>query len=487
MKRILALLLTFVLILGVMPAPQAQAANATATVKGGWLRLRDDASFDAETIASYYTGTRVTVLGTSGAWYHVTAPDGLTGYMYGSYLTVGSSGSSENIAAYVTSRNGKGVRLRSGPSTAYGVIGLYSVGTQLTILSSGTYWHYVKIGNQRGYMMAEFVTQKTPGSAADYTAYVTSKNGRGVNLRKGPSTGYGAIGSYAVGTEVTVHSVSGEWSYITIGGQKGYMMSKYLTTAKPPISGGTYTAYVTSQNGKGVYLRSGAGKGYAALGLYSVGTQVTVLEHGKTWDYIQIGSRKGYMMNDFLVTEQPGGKTVTGVTLNTASPVAGDTLWANVTPAGANVTYEWMDDRGLLLSTKSNYTLTDSDVGRKIRVRVTGSNGYTGSAVSSFAKVSAAPTEDKPKPISGTVAIPAAILPGVELQPSVAVNCPSLQYQWCVNGVVVSTAPRLTVTDDMAGKTVVLKVVPESDSGYTGAVESNVCTVVGRPSTTTDL
>ena len=91
------------------------------------------------------------------------------------------------------------------------------------------------------------------------------------------------------------------------------------------------------------------------------------------------------------------------------------------------------------------------------------------------------------KQISGTVAIPAAILPGVELQPSVAVNCPSLQYQWCVNGVVVSTAPRLTVTDDMAGKTVVLKVVPESDSGYTGAVESNVCTVVGRPATTTDL
>ena len=200
MKRILAMLLALVLLLGVMPAPKAQAGPATATVKGGWLRLRDGASFDAETIASYYTGTRVTVLGTSGAWYHVTAPDGLTGYMYGSYLTVGSSGASENITAYVTSRNGKGVRLRSGPSTAYGVIGLYSVGTQLTILSSGTYWHYVKIGSQRGYMMAEFVTTKAPGSAADYTAYVTSANGRGVNLRQGPSTGYGAIGSYAVGT-----------------------------------------------------------------------------------------------------------------------------------------------------------------------------------------------------------------------------------------------------------------------------------------------
>ena len=58
-------------------------------------------------------------------------------------------------------------------------------------------------------MMAEFVTEKAPG-APDYTAYVASKNGRGVNLRKGPSTGYSALGSYAVGTEVTVHSVSGE-------------------------------------------------------------------------------------------------------------------------------------------------------------------------------------------------------------------------------------------------------------------------------------
>ena len=146
-----------------------------------------------------------------------------------------------------------------------------------------------------------------------------------------------------------------------------------------------------------------------------------------------------------------------------------------------------MDDRGLLLSTKSSYTLTGSDVGRRIRVRVTGANGYTGSAVSSFALVSAAPAEDKPKVISGTVAIPSAILPGVELQPSVAVNCPSLQYQWCVNGVVVSTDVRLTVTADMAGKSIVLKVVPASGSGYTGAVESNVCIVVGSPATSTDL
>ena len=75
--------------------PQAaQAASTTATVKGGWLRLRAQPSFDAVTITSYYSGTVVTVLGTSGKWYQVTTPDGRSGYMYGDYLTVntGSSG-----------------------------------------------------------------------------------------------------------------------------------------------------------------------------------------------------------------------------------------------------------------------------------------------------------------------------------------------------------------------------------------------------------
>ena len=589
MKRILALCMTLVLLLGMLPMPQAEAASLTLTVKGGWLRLRDEASYNGDTIASYYTGTKVTVLDTKGAWYRVRTPDGRVGYMLGSYLTssgTGSSGSAnQNITAYVFSSNGKGVRLRHGPGTGYGVIRQYPVGTMVKILSWGTYWHYVNIDGEKGYMMSDYLTTRCPtpdpepdvdvdvdvdvsytayvtssngksvrlrhgagtsygvidsypvgtevlvhgksgswsqitvqgqqgymmtkyltkvkpGVSAPsepdftaYTAYVTSSNGKGVNLRQGPSTSRASMGQYDVGTAVTVLGVSGSWSYIDVAGVKGYMMSKFLTT-KQPSSGGsssgatgsTYTAYVTSENGKGVYLRKGAGTSYGAYGLYSVGTPVTVLQHNTTWDKVRIGSREGYMMNKFLTTTAPGSKTVSGVMLSDAMPAVGETIWANVTPADANVTYEWMTDNGLLLATTASLTLKADDVGLRIRVRVTGTNGYSGSAVSSFATVQKANAQAD-KPFSGTASLNfSAIMPGVTLRPSVNVNCSSITYHWYVGGVETSNAAELAVTQAMAGKEIKLVVKPASGSGYTGQVESNVCTVLSTSITTpTDL
>ena len=86
------MLLILALALSLLAPLAAQAASyATATVKGGWLRLRDGASTDAKTISAYFTGTTVKLLGGSGEWYHVLAPDGKTGYMHSSFLTITGS------------------------------------------------------------------------------------------------------------------------------------------------------------------------------------------------------------------------------------------------------------------------------------------------------------------------------------------------------------------------------------------------------------
>ena len=119
MKRFFATLLAVVMLISMIPA--ASMAAQYATVVGGWLRLRAGASFEADTITSYYTDTVVEILGNSGNWYRVKTPDGRTGYMYGDYLKLGASGSS-TANAYVTSHNGYGVRLRKGPGTGYRVI-----------------------------------------------------------------------------------------------------------------------------------------------------------------------------------------------------------------------------------------------------------------------------------------------------------------------------------------------------------------------------
>ena len=320
MKRFAAMLLTLALVLSLLAVPAAQAASyATATVRGGWLRLRADASYNAETISAYYTGTNVTILGGAGDWYYVSTPDGKQGYMHSDYLTITGSITGgqldENTAAYVTSANGLSVRLRTGPSLQYSTIASYAVGTPVTILISGDDWCKVRIGGRTGYMMTEFLT----------------------------------------------------------------------TTGDTDAEAGSYTAYVTSANGLGVRMRSGAGKLYSTLATYQVGTRVTVLQWGRSWCKIRVNGLTGYMMTEFLTTKTP--MLVTSVVLSDSSVWPGETIRATVQPSGVSVTYEWLNDKGARVGTGSSYTVQNSDAGRRIRVRVTGTSGTTGTAVSGWATV----------------------------------------------------------------------------------------------------
>ena len=320
MKRFLSLVLAMLIAITMLAIPASAENYATAVVKGGWLRLRAEASASSETISAYFTGTQVTIIGTSGEWYYVLTPDGHYGFMHSNYLTVTGSGSgttTTETTAYIYAANGKPVRMRSGPSTDYGVVASYSVGTQVTVLISGADWSKVRIGTRTGYIMTKFLT--------------TTNNGNSTT----PS--------------------------------------------------GSYTAYVTASNGKPVRMRTGAGSNYSVISTYSVGTQVTVLEYGATWCKIRVNGYTGYMMTQFLTTTQPS--TVSSAALNKNTVWPGETLTVTTNPANANVSYEWLNDAGTRLGTGSTYTVKSSDAGRRIRVRVTGKNGTTGTVVSGWAAV----------------------------------------------------------------------------------------------------
>ena len=323
MKRFLIFLCTVSLIF-LSVIPPASAAT-TAYVVGGWLRLRQMPSGNAVTLASYYTGTEVTVLSVTGSWSYVRTQDGKLGYMSSAYLSTsapssvsppGSPSSPSLQTVYVTSPNGGVVAMREGASTKYRALAYLSVGTSVQILSAGSTWDKIQYGNTIGYMMSKYLTTSSPvtPSGLSITAYVTSSNGAGVNLRTGAGTGYGIIGKYKVGTQVTILSQGSVWDYVRIGSRTGYMMHKYLTTTAPlvPVSPGTVPspsgsliAYVTSANLKPVRLRSGPGTNFSILGLYAVGTPVTVINRGAIWSTVNIGTVNGYMMDAFLSYRDP--------------------------------------------------------------------------------------------------------------------------------------------------------------------------------------
>lgn len=147
-------------------------------VQGGWLRLRANPTYDATVVASYRNGTVVTVMSRENGWARVLTPDYRIGYMDARYLYFGPvpaptpvptpvptyqptrTWTEVNRTAWVTSPNGKGVRMRSAPEvTKTNVLGLYPVGrtvTEIRVSSDG--WSYVRIDRKHGYMMSRYLT-----------------------------------------------------------------------------------------------------------------------------------------------------------------------------------------------------------------------------------------------------------------------------------------------------------------------------------------
>ena len=314
MKIKSAILMTaLVLILTAILPLAAAYAETKGVVKGGWLVLRSSPSFAAEIRASYPTGTVVTISGQVGSWYQVVTPDGLTGYMYGDYLQVSSNGGGGSVSsdtiAYVTSRNGLNVRLRSGPGKGYSILASYAPGTKCTVLSAGSNWCRIQIGRLTGYMMTEFLTTSsiaTPRPVqpeiSGEQVYVTSRNGQGVNLRSGPGKDYPSIGFYSVGTSAVMITRGSTWSLIQIGNRYGYMMTQFLTTTQQedPYTLPATGAYVVSANGKSVNLRSSPSTAGAVIKSFKVGTRLTIIARGSEWYFVQIGDYYGYMMRQFI-------------------------------------------------------------------------------------------------------------------------------------------------------------------------------------------
>lgn len=307
-KRIIRGLFILILLAGVLLV-SAAAAEKTGRVRGGWLILRSAPSYSGKQISSYPTGTVVRITGQSGKWYAVEAPDGLTGYMLGSYLKVSGDQLIDGEEAWVTSANGLNVRLRSGPGTKYGAIASYAPGTKCTVLSAGGTFSQIRIGTITGFMMTKFLTTTNPGQSGGgsgtvlYDVYVVSSNGGGVNLRSSPAKGNNVIGFYDVGTKAGMITPGTAWSRIVIDSKEGYMMTQFLSRQKPGLPDPSGGSYVISYNGKNINLRSGPGLHYSVVSSYASGTPLTVLNPGTDWSFIRINGTYGYMMNQFIITK----------------------------------------------------------------------------------------------------------------------------------------------------------------------------------------
>lgn len=146
-------------------------------------------------------------------------------------------------------------------------------------------------------------------SLADTVPSALVKGGA-LNLRETASLSAKVLGQYPTGTLVEIVETGSEWHKVEVGGQTGYMMAKYLSTASAQL-----TATVRTNTGIGLNLREEPGMDGKIIISYKPGTKVTVQQKGTTWSRVTVEGKEGFMATQYLHFEKASASPVGKIAL----------------------------------------------------------------------------------------------------------------------------------------------------------------------------
>ena len=225
------------------PAPEVVISYARVNTVTGGLNLRETPN-----------GTRIAVIPqnavigviTKGAdWSRVKYGDKV-GYVMTKFLadttatpaptTPPTPGDTLQCYGKVTTANGGGLNMRSGPATTYGRIASIKNGGVVEVYDKGAVWSRIKYNGTFGYVMSQYLTFSAERPSEDpdpvipsgAKAQVTTTAGS-LNMRAGMGTTYALIGKIPQKAYVEVLTYGPSWCYVAYNGLKGYVMTTYLT------------------------------------------------------------------------------------------------------------------------------------------------------------------------------------------------------------------------------------------------------------------
>ena len=171
-------------------------------------------------------------------------------------------------------------------------------GQSITVLETGTVWSKIKVDSSGkiGYIKGKYIVSGSSSSSSGWSGgtydvgrVVTKYAKSRVNLRKGPGTKYGVVGTYGRGSIAKITGSDGNWYIVHMrDGQGGYMSKSYVAIG---VSGKT-TANVN--------LRKGDGTGYGVIKVVPKGTSVTVVSVHGNWLKVKAGDSSGYLYSKYV-------------------------------------------------------------------------------------------------------------------------------------------------------------------------------------------
>ena len=275
---------------GTTPTTPEETIRGMVNVNG--LNIREEANTNSKVLGNYDKGDVVTILETKNGWGRTSK-----GWINMQYISTGNNDNNDDdntTGNGSTTVIGKGIvtaselNIRSSASTTGDRVGSYRAGDRVEILEKSGNWGRTS----KGWISLDYVYQD--GTTGKNTAKGIVEVD-GLNIRSGPGTGYGSVGSLNSGARVSILEQF-TFNGVTWGcTDKGWISMEYVYVdgTGEDIQYGTVT-------GDELNIRSGPGTGYDSVGKLNSGDEVEILYtvevNGVTWGNIE----KGWISMDYV-------------------------------------------------------------------------------------------------------------------------------------------------------------------------------------------
>jgi uncharacterized protein YgiM (DUF1202 family) len=295
--------------------------------------------------------------------------------LLGPGVVVADGGTPLTGTAVIANADGQNVRLREAPSRDAAELGRFAEGTEVTIVDGpvtgdDASWYEVKVGEEVGFMDADFLEAAPPSNVTPTPAPGTPTGPvsgqatvtENLHVRSGPSTSDGIVVTLQAGAIVTL--TGGErngFVSVSAAGGDGWVAREFLVpvgaTPTPPPTTPTATPADTIRYVlETVHLRTGPAETSESLGTLAVGTQLTLLGEiegqfarvtsplGEGWVYSQVigpvnPNPTATATPTVTVTPPPATATVTPTTPVTATPSPTTPVVPTETPGQTGTRY----------------------------------------------------------------------------------------------------------------------------------------------------
>ena len=308
---------------GLRPKMQGKVTNASV------LNVRESPSTSGRIVHKLNRNQVVGIYEELNGWYKIDYIDGVKkkyGYVSKDYISIINENPEDEetngdieIEKPSVSLNKQGVvkvnsalNMRSGPGSNYGVIGTLCNNDEVEIIKEVDGWYEIKFNGKSGYVSSQYIKVVDNESNEEKPSVSLNKQGvvkvnSALNMRSGPGSNYGVIGTLRNNDKVEIIKEVDGWYEIKFNGKVGYASKSYITIVNEGSNNGTDsvikegTVYGVSTN---LNVRTGPGTSYQVIGYLLSGDKVKILGEENGWYKVQFnastGTKNGYVSKDYI-------------------------------------------------------------------------------------------------------------------------------------------------------------------------------------------